>query len=131
MTKRSMTQKLVDCLCLGLLLVAGVAAYADTMFGVPAKVDEIDMKANSMKVTYTDPDSKQTVQKVVYWDTSTEFIKEGPPPDLKESPLKPTAITKGAKVYIVITDKGVKGGKLWLDKVRLKPLPSMATEIGK
>jgi len=76
------------------------------MFSVPATVDTIDLKAKSMKVTYTDPDTNATKQQDVYWDKSTEFIKEGPPPDMKESPAKADQIKKGMKLYIRITDSG-------------------------
>lgn len=74
------------CLFLTILLVGGAIAYAEKMFGVPATVDAIDLKEKTMKVTYADPDSTETKQHSVYWDKSTEFIKEGPPPDMKESP---------------------------------------------
>jgi len=106
-----------------LLFFAGICAvsYAETMFSVPATVDAIDLKAKSMKITYTDPDTKETKQHSVFWDKSTEFIKEGPPPDMKESPAKSRDIKKGTKLYVRISNAGQKDGKLRLDAVKLKP----------
>lgn len=89
------------------------------MFGVPATINDIDVKAKTMKVTYTDPNSNKTKQQALYWDKSTEFIKEGTPPEFKESPLKPDSLTKGMKVYVVISNEE-KGGKARVDKVSLK-----------
>ncbi len=103
------------------LLSAGALAYAENMFSVPATVDAIDLKSESMNVTYIDPDTNATKQQEVYWDKSTEFINEGPPPDFIESPAKAGQIEKGSALYIRITDAGKKGNRLRLDAVRIKP----------
>jgi hypothetical protein len=118
---RNMHMKGVVCLALTVILCAGAFAYAENMFGVPATVDSIDQKAGSMGVTYTDPDTHTTKQQGVYWDESTEFIKEGPPPDMQESPAKADQIKEGSKLYVTITDAGKKGNRLRLDAVRIKP----------
>lgn len=107
------------CLILALFLITGAIAQAVTMFGVPATIDDIAVKAKTMKVTYTDPDTNKTKRQTLYWDNSTEFIKEGTPPEFKDSLLKPDSLTKGMKVYVVISSEE-KGGKARADKVSLK-----------
>ena len=119
MGKKKAMKTAVGLFCM-VFMFAG-ATYAITMLSVPATVDDINVKAKTMDVTYADPDSKETKHAVVQWDQSTEFIKEGPPPDMKEGPAKPGEIKKGAKVYIRIEEKAAKGGKRRLDVVRIKP----------
>lgn len=108
-------------LCLTFLLTWGSIVSGESMLGVSATVEEVNVKAMSVKVIYVDPSSNKTRPVTAQWDKATEFIKEGPPPDMKETPAKPEDIKKGAKVYIRITDKPVKDGKYHLDAVRIKP----------
>jgi len=108
-------------ICVALLLPLSGAASAENMFGVQATVDSIDLKGKWMKVTYEDPDTGKMKQQEVYWDKSTEFIKQGPPPDLKETAAKAEQIMKGVKLYTTITDGGRRGNRLRLDAVRIKP----------
>lgn len=111
----------VMCLILAVLLVPLSMTYAEKMLSLPATVDAIDLNANSMKVTYTDLDTDTVRHQDVYWDGSTEFIREGPPPDIKESPAKAADIKKGSRLYIRIVEGGQKMGKFRLDAVRIKP----------
>lgn len=119
-TSNSLTPA-VALLCLTFLLTWGSIVSGESMLGVSATVEEVNVKAMSVKVIYVDPNSNKTRHVTAQWDTSTEFIKEGPPPDMKETPAKPEDIKKGAKVYIRVTDKPVKNGKHYLDAVRIKP----------
>lgn len=119
MKKGNEVKLTIVCLMLALFLVTGAIAQAVTMFGVPATIDDIAVKAKTLKVTYTDPDTNKTKQQTLYWDNSTEFIKGGTPPEFKESPLKPASLTKGMKVYVVISSEE-KDGKARADKVSLK-----------
>jgi hypothetical protein len=118
---RSSIDPAVAVLCLTLLLIWGPIAYGESMLGTPATIDEVNVEARTMEVTYAEPDSKETKHVAVQWDKSTEFIKEGPPPDMKETPAKPEDIKRGAKVYIRITDEPANDGKHRLDAVRIKP----------
>ncbi len=119
--KTGQSKSAIAVLCLALLLVWVAAAFAESFLSTPATVDEINLKAKTMKVTYADPDSKGTKHVTALWDKSTEFLKEGPPPDMKETPAKPEDVKKGAKVHITITDKPVKKGMYRADTVRIKP----------
>ena len=119
MRKKNLARPAFVIICLFVIFVWGAVAYAATMIGVPATVDAIDLKAKSMKVTYADPDSKETKHAVVQWDNSTEFINEGSPPDLKESSAKPGDIRKGAKVYVTIEEKA-EDGKHRLERAKAK-----------
>jgi hypothetical protein len=111
----------VGYLTLVVLLMTGALAYAEKMIGLPATVDMIDLQTKSMKVTYRDPGTNATKQQEVYWDSSTEFIREGTPPDFKEGPAKAADIRKGSQLYIRITNSGARGEALRLDAVRIKP----------
>lgn len=121
MTVRKKAEVEVVIGCIGLLLISWTIVYAVKMFGVAATVDEIDLDSSSMKATYADPDTNETKTQALFWDESTEIIKQGPPPDMEESQAKPGDIKKGSRVYMRIVEGSDREGKLRLDKVRIKP----------
>jgi hypothetical protein len=108
-------------LCAALLTAAAPRSFAEKMFSVLATVDAIDLETKSMQVMYTDPETNSLKKQAVYWDQSTEFIREGLPPDFKEEPAKAADIKQGSRLYIRITASGQKMGRLRLDAVRIKP----------
>lgn len=117
--KRTQAMKLIGGSCLALLLTVSIA-YGENIIGTTATVVAIDQKAMSMTLSYVD--TKETKQYAVFWDKETTFVKSkrSGPLMFDEKPTKPDAVKKGATVRAEMTDRGQKGGKLWLNKVNLK-----------
>lgn len=119
--KRTQAMKLIGGSCLALLLTVSIA-YGENILGITATVVSIDQKAMSMTLSDTSVDAKEAKQYAAFWDKETTFVKSkrSGPLMFDEKPIKPDAVKKGATVRAEMTDRGQKGGKLWLNKVNLK-----------